>query len=631
MRRLLILALCAAFPCAARAEDPTAAPTVHLSRFAAGAGPRQEGDVGALFRLLDDARTPGQSNAVAVDPTHEGARRSVSLVCKLKVLEGGDGGAFLFLNTEEYGARGPAPFLKSWVEPNLRKSFAVGIDVHDPPSQEMFTPWGNYQDLPQREVSLHWDGREIVKRVAPREFRGEFADVAISLDHVVGGAEVTVKIAGAAVYDRYFVAGLDPYPLRLAIGAGTRADATTGFDIKLIGLHVGMPAPRPRPPLHFELFNHVLTDNARTAYTTEVVLPPVDWAFGRVVLTLDIHDAGKDWDEWDRNGEVSVYDGDRRLGILPFITSYRTECHWEVDVTHFRPLLSGKRTFEIHAGTTFYKNRGYMMSAALDFHHADAHADADMVPYRVVPLWHGTAHYRSDENHFRDFFTPQTVAIDAEAEGARIVTTTTGHSQVGEFTPSKRTLVFRPMAGGTAEDEQRFENTLWKTDCYLNPNRPQFGTWQYSRAGWAPGDVVRPWIVDLAGLQPGKTAELRYEPAPYAFDPQGERPGAGQIAEANHVVRSYLVLYRHHVGIRAPALLVTDVAKGSNAEKAGLRAGDYLASYNGTQLDGLDDLRAAIQAAAGADGKLAVVAYRGAERLVLELAPGKMGVGLATR
>ncbi len=39
------------------------------------------------------------------------------------------------------------------------------------------------------------------------------------------------------------------------------------------------------------------------------------------------------------------------------------------------------------------------------------------------------------------------------------------------------------------------------------PNRPQFGTWKFSRAGWAPGDVVHPWWIDLTPhLVPGATA-----------------------------------------------------------------------------------------------------------------------------
>ena len=204
----------------------------------------------------------------------------------------------------------------------------------------------------------------------------------------------------------------------------------------------------------------------------------------------------------------------------------------------------------------------------------------------------------------------------------KVWTTTTGHSQVGEFTPSKRVLVC---------GEARFEDTLWRTDCYLNPNRPQFGTWKYPRAGWAPGDVVRPWWVDLTPhVEPGATVEIRYEPRPYEF-PEGRRPEGKETAAAPHGVRSYLNLYREPDGLMAPpALLVTGVADGSSAAKAGLKPGDWLATYDGKPLETIENLRDAIR---GAEGKesVRVAAYRGTERLEVEMPPGTMGVNLAAR
>jgi len=608
-------------PLAARAGEGGAA--VHLSRFGAGSGPSVED---GTYRLLDAARTPLQSNAVAFDRAAEGARESLSLACRMRVLEGGEGGAFVFRDTAEYGVSGPAPFVRSWTEPNLRSTFAVGIDVHDPPTDEPFGPLGNVLHEPEREVSLHWDGREIVKRLADEEFRGELTDVAIEVRHVIGGAEVTVRIGAEKVYDAYFVAGLLPYEARLAIGAQTREDATTLFDVADVRFEAGEPAAPRRPPLHVEVVNHVLTNNHQTAYEAEVDLPPTDWAFGRVILTLEIHDAGNDWDEWDRCGEVSVFDADgTKHGIVPFITSYRTPWRWAVDVTHFRPWLSGRRKLEVAAGTTFYKNRGYMMSVSLDFFHGTPALE----PYRVVPLWVGTAHYQSDENHFQDFFAPQRVAIDEQAAAARVFVTTTGHSQVGEFTPSRRALVWAPAGG----EEVRFENLLWKTDCYLNPNRPQYGTWKYPRAGWAPGDVVRPWWIDLTPhLSAGTEAEVRYEAYPYEFE-EGERPAAAESAKASHIVRAYLILYRTpEAMLPAPTLLVTSVEAKSNAAKAGVKAGDYLERYDGKRVDTLDDLVAALQAAqAAGKEKVAVVVVRGSERIGLELDAGRMGVSLGAR
>jgi len=465
--------------------------------------------------------------------------------------------------------------------------------------------------------------------MAPAEFRGDWADCNITLRHVIGGAEVTVQLGSEKVYDAYFVPGLLPYGSRLAIGAGTRADASTEFDVKDIRVERTAPARPRRAPKHFEVFNHVLTDNSKTAFEAEVDLPPPNWEFGRVILTLEIHDAGSDWDEWDRNGEVSLFDADGlKLGIVPFITSYRTECHWKVDVTHFRPWLAGKRRFEVRAGTHFYKNRGYMMSVSLDFYHGRP----ELEPYRVEPVWVGTAKYKSAENHFQDFFAPKEVAVDEGAKAARLFVTTTGHSQIGEFAPSRRTVIFR--ADKDADPEQRVESTLWKSDCYLNPNRPQFGTWKFSRAGWAPGDVVWPWWIDLSGhIQPGKTAVLRYEPQPYDFGDDPNAPAQEEINKARHVVRAYLILYRAPADtMPAPTLQVTGVGGNSNAARAGVRKGDYLAVYDGKPLASIDDLRNAIQAAAKAGKeKIAVVVYRGPTRLELELGPGKMGVNLSYR
>jgi len=582
------------------------------SRFGAGSGPVIDG---VRYQLLDDRGTFDQSNAIGFDRAKSGAFETTEFSCKLRVLKGGDGGAIAFLDTAEYGIRGAAPFVKSWVEPNLRGTFAIGIDVHNPKNDKMFGEWGNYQGRPQREISLHWDGREIVKRMAPSEFRGDWADCKVHVQQVIGGAEVTVQVGPKKVYDRYFIASMLPYEMRLAIGAGTRADVSTEFDVKNPVLEQSEIAKPRRTPMHFEIFNHVLSDNSRNTFDSTVDLPPASWEFGRIILTLQIHDAGPNWDEWDRNGHLYVYNGDDKWDIVPFITSYRTECFWQVDVTQFRPWLSGRRKFEIEAGTKFYKNRGFMMSVSLDCYHGKP----AQVAYRVVPLWVGTARYKSAKNHFQDFFTDKTVEIGEGAESARIFTTTTGHSQIGEFTPSKRTIIV---------NGHRFANTLWKDDCYLNPNRPQFGTWKFSRAGWAPGDVVRPWRIDLTGkLKPGK-AMFRYESQPYEFE--GKVPNEKQIDKASQVVRSYLILYRTPKNtMPAPSLRITNVQ--GQAKKAGIHRGDYLASYDGKPIHTVAALRAAIGTGAKSDRKIPVVVYRGAKRLDFELAPGKMGVNLSER
>ena len=291
--------------------------------------------------------------------------------------------------------------------------------------------------------------------------------------------------------------------------------------------------------------------------------------------------------------------------------------------------LAGKVTFKLVAGTSFENNRGYMMSMSLDFYHGAL----DLEPYRVIPLWNGTAQYKSAENHFSDFFAPQAVKIDAMARQARVFITTTGHTQVGEFTPAGRTVIFTPDKNKHPAKELQFENVLWRSDNYLNPVRPQAGTWQYARAGWAPGDIVRPWWIDLTPhMIPGKTGELRYQPKVYDFSniPEEKRPPDEQINQSLHIVRSYLILYRNPPQLLpAPYLKVLDVEEESNASRAGIREGDYLQSYNNMQPDTIEALRTAIkETEISGKRRIEVVIYRGAQRTVKELAPGRLGVTL---
>ena len=82
------------------------------------------------------------------------------------------------------------------------------------------------------------------------------------------------------------------------------------------------------------------------------------------------------------------------------------------------------------------------------------------------------------------------------------------------------------------------EEALWRTDVYLNPCRPQGGTWKYDRAGWAPGDVVTPWDIDISELiEPGERLTVTYEPEAYVNEKRGE-------GRATHWVEGQLIQYR---------------------------------------------------------------------------------------
>ena len=98
---------------------------------------------------------------------------------------------------------------------------------------------------------------------------------------------------------------------------------------------------------------------------------------------------------------------------------------------------------------------------------------------------------------------------------------------------------FMPLGRTLTVNGESFRNVLWKTDNYLNPCRPQGGTWKYDRAGWAPGDVVRPWEVEVTHLITD-ARELRVE---YALDPYVNE-ARGQTWAPFHRTESQVVLYR---------------------------------------------------------------------------------------
>lgn len=65
---------------------------------------------------------------------------------------------------------------------------------------------------------------------------------------------------------------------------------------------------------------------------------------------------------------------------------------------------------------------------------------------------------------------------------------------------------------------QTFTHLLWN-GCANNPCSPQGGTWQSPRAGWCPGDKVRPWDNDITSLlTPGQALSFDYNIEEY-FNP----------------------------------------------------------------------------------------------------------------
>ncbi len=497
-----------------------------LSNEGAGKPPRV---VPGGLRLLDGE--PNQRTAVLLDRTASGLYRHVEANWEMTIGIGGDTAAFVLLNTASEHAQGSSTTPIPWQEPRLKNTFAVLFDIHSPPSTDPFNKDGNIYDRPQREIALYWDGVEIVRRLSPVEFRtGRPLAVRTELEYVCGGAEVTLNVAGTDVYSHTFVPGMRPYESRAAFG-GTSSKATTTLDIGKVVLTSRSHIGAPKPPVTVAAINGLPLDSKHTSQSSLVAFPEKTDAFGRILctLTLDKPDSGP-FDPWDRAAAVYLYDeAGQKFEILRFITPYHRGYVWQVDVSDYRPLLHGKK--KVEAWCVTYAN-GWKTSVRFDFYPGKT----DRKAVRVVSLWAGSPEIGNPAKPISAFFTPKIVAIDPKTDYAKLRFTVTGHGMspnsdnAAEFMPSKRTVT----VGGRS-----FENLLWKDDNYLNPCRPQGGTWKYDRAGWAPGDVVRPWDIDITGLIPaGQSGAVSYDVAPYV---NAER---GETNPPSHWVESQLILYK---------------------------------------------------------------------------------------
>jgi hypothetical protein len=431
-----------------------------------------------------------------------------------------------------------------WDEPNTDHSIAIGLDVHnqipDKSADEngrvlgWFDADGNWYERPQREVSVHANARERLNVHSDYEFRiGDWVDVDVHVRYVLGGALMKVFIDGHAIIDQHI---WDVVPMRMHAMVGVEGDGIEVADLAITRVNeLAEPIPEP---VRVTAFDAQLLQNAATL-RNDVDFSAIPSSVGRVIATLTLSEPEMGYDHWDKKGTVGIRvprgedeEGNpisERFEVFRYITPYRRGWTWHMDVTDLLPLFEGTREMETHIGTYM---KGWLVTFALSFYEGVP----DREPIAVMNLWNGDAEIGNPEKPVEGFYEPREIAVPEDATSARVRTTVTGHgmhpnsNNAGEFMPIWRTLTIGSanstgggdvLAGDFITMSQR--NHLWKTDCYLNPCRPQGGTWKFDRSGWAPGDKVEAWVVDV---QPefvmGDTLVIEYELDPYVNEGRGE-------------------------------------------------------------------------------------------------------------
>ncbi|MDQ2687591.1 MAG: hypothetical protein M3Y28_06965, partial [Armatimonadota bacterium] len=486
MKRFLLL-FCVLFVCLGNSSPLLAqthwepdfdAPTAKgFESWQPDATPRFE--LGVLHLLAGKAK---EQNGVLFGPT-VGRCDWVQADFEMRI-GGADGAGLVFLDAAQTQSHDYQRF-GDWDEPNLARAFGVGFDTLDPPETDPFNKNGNINHQPEREISLHWNDIERRNRLSQTEFRAQsatdgFTPIRVRLEWVTGGVNASVWVRGSAVYDSVFLPGVSPMDLRIALGA--KSEKPNAFcDIRRFRITSGPSIPVPAAPLLITSVQRepLTLTNSQINATTD--FPRRNGRYGRIIAHLTLSDVSPAIDPWDRIGQVFVYDDKgERFELIRFITSYGRAMDWDIDVSDFRPLLTGKKRLEIECVTY---SAGWTASLSFDF----SPGPASQYAYRVVNLWNGAVEIGNAKKPVSDFWKPRVLKRPSDADSVVIRIMATGHGgspnsqNAAEFMPSQRTLTV---------GAQKYTNLLWKTDNYLNPLRPQGGTWKYDRAGWAPGSIV---------------------------------------------------------------------------------------------------------------------------------------------
>lgn len=478
------------------------------------------------------------------------------------------GAGLVLYNTAEYPRGLIRPDAFTWDEPNAPYTVAIALDTHNPPPTDTevttdaegkpkypmgwFDELGNWYNRPQRELSVHVNGTEVHNILCPVEYRtGQPVGLTAELTFVAGAALLDVAIDAQPVLTDHPLLGVAPFPAAAAAGAAGDAVRIATPTLEPSGAVTDAQLARPVRVRAFDSYFVHAGDRTPKA-PADFSNIPVHTA--RVVATLTLAEPEVGFDHWDKKGVIYLWapategaDAEpQRFELLRFITPFRTGWTWKADITHLLPLIKDHRTLGIDIGTYM---KGWLVTLDLDFYPGTPQLE----PIAVVPLWSGDVEIGNPDNPPSNTFVDRVIDIPAGATHAAVYVTATGHGMdpntdnAGEFMPLGRTLSVR-----TDDAEIIEHDTLWKEDVYLNPCRPQRGTWKFDRAGWAPGSLVLPWSVDCSSLlnNPAQTPTAPATPitpitltVSYELDPYLNE-GRGQTWAPHHWTDAVIVFSR---------------------------------------------------------------------------------------
>lgn len=505
---------------AAAGASPSTQPV--FTRSADGAGPSVEGNVIHLLTGTVDKEV----NSFALPASSDRPVLSFEMAMTLRMDAASEGLGILLLDADVVGHESGLQFVDQWEEPSRENAIGIGLDAKNPPTDDPYDANGNIRDRPQREASVHVNGREIFNKQSADFATGKDVAVLVRLTFVPGGAKLTLRIGDEKnpTYNEQLLPGVRPFTPRVAIGSRTAAKSK--IDVANLVITPGAPAGnRVGDPVRMMLFDRVVVNAKNREPRAIVTLDKIPGEVGRVIATLTIAAPPGGFDKRDCRGALYIHAADgQRFEVFRFKTAFSKPWEWMIDVTDLLPLMQQgmQQTFGIYIDT--WREGGFETTVTLDFYPGKP----ERHPIAVQNLWIGEPILGDPRMPVASFFDTKTVIVPKDATGARARITVTGHGRV--VNGSSRDAEFRALWRELIVNEETFPKErgkdgglLWTTDNYLNPCRPQRDAWKEDRAGWGPGRIVEPWLVDLSPLlKTSRELTMDYRIEPYTNNHVGK-------------------------------------------------------------------------------------------------------------
>lgn len=200
-----------------------------------------------------------------------------------------------------------------------------------------------------------------------------------------------------------------------------------------------------------------------------------------------------DCDPWDRIGNISIEaiggNGQvRTLELIKFISPFGNSNVYTQDLSSYSSLLRGTKTVKAYISTFLGK---WFVTLKLRFHKSTLNAPVTA----SYPLFYS--------QHVSVGNSDTTITLNVpENNRVQLAYRSTGHNSQGRNCDEFCQKVNELYVDGALVKQI----IPWRTDCsdLLPLNRcGSVTSVPLSRAGWCPGDIVRPYIIDVGRLSPG--------------------------------------------------------------------------------------------------------------------------------